>query len=529
MRSFAHLHVHSNYSFGRGANSIEEICKATKQIGVENLAITDINGIYGLVWFLQAAKEYGLNPIISAELQNSLERCVIIAKNKKGYATLCRILTAKHCEKNLDLSNSMFQMHNDIVVISDSVSLLKRLKQIGCEVYAEIIPHRNFEKMLQFSRESNIPPVATGDAYFIKNEDWKIHQLLRAIDLNTTLTRIPDKELASPNAYLKSPGEMASLFPNCPEAIENSFKIAQKCSFDLNFGHLIFASFTGPYGEDAYTYLEQESEKGAIWRYGKITPKVRKRLDYELSIISEKGFSPYFLVVADIVRHAPRTCGRGSAAASLVSYCLGITHVDPIRYDLFFDRFLNPGRIDPPDIDVDFPWDERDDVLNFIFKKYGKDCTAMIANHNGFRSRSAVREVAKVFGLADSEISSVTKRLSSHWAAGGVQDLIDKHPVFKGVKLDSPWPEIFIFAEKLHGFPRHLSVHCGGVVIAPDGLDRYVPLQPAKKQLKPTGVIQFDDSEASQTCPKEFAWCNGKKTNQRKWDWLKWTYLVIGL
>ena len=489
MQDFTHLHVHSNYSFCRGSNSIDDICTYIKKSGMKRVALTDVNGLYGLGWFICKAQENGITPLIGAEILKNDDRCVVLVKSLTGYSVLCDLLTRLHCDENFDFIQFLKSNHKDLFVISNSPKVLRKLSTSDCKVYAELVPHLNREEILTLCHNLNIPPVATGDVYFINKEDWKIHQMLRAIDLNTSLSRIPQKELASRQAHFLETQYFVDQFPDCPQAITNTNIIAQECQFDLGFGHLIFASFKGPNGEEANAFLEKEAIKGASQRYGHITREIMNRLDYELDIISEKGFAPYFLVVADIVRQSPRTCGRGSGAASLVSYCLYITHVDPIRHNLFFDRFLNPGRVDPPDIDVDFPWDERDDVLNYIFKKYGAQSTAMIANHNGFRARAAVREVAKVYGLSDTEISTVTKKLSSHWGAGSISVMIDKHPVFKDVKLEDPWPEIIEFAEQLHGFPRHLSVHCGGVVIAPDGLNRYVPCQMAKKQLNLTGII----------------------------------------
>ncbi len=488
-----HLHIHSNYSLCRGASSVEAICAAARTRGVKTLAVTDTNGLYGLVWFIQRAKEHGLTPLVGAELRTKTERCVVLAKNMRGYASLCRIITARHCREEFDLFTSLTEHGEGIVVFSDSLHLLKKLKtgESLKDVYVELTPHSSsLEALLRFSRASNTPPLATGDVYFVDRHEWPLHRLLRAIDLNTTLERVARDELCARDAYLRSAREMAEAMSYCPEALENASKVAAQCVFELDFGGFIFTSFKGPRGEDAFEYLARETERGARWRYGGIDKTVRNRMNYELDIIGDKGYAPYFLVVADIVRHAPRTCGRGSAAASLVSYCLGITHVDPVRYDLFFERFLHPGRLDPPDIDVDFPWDERDDILEYIFTKYGYAATAMISNHNGFRARAAVREVAKVYGLPEAEINAVTKRLSHYWTADRISGVIATHPIFRHAEFREPWPEILQWAELLTGFPRHLSVHCGGVVIAPGGLDRYVPQQLAKKQLAPRGVIE---------------------------------------
>lgn len=499
--SFIHLHVHSNYSFCRGGNSIEQICAAAKQMGATHIALTDTNGLYGLVWFLDAAKKYGLQPIIGSYLETDQHHCLLLAKNQQGYQYLSRLISALHCDEKFDLAGTLVAERQNVVAITDDLALLEKLVQARSlhDLYAEIIPHANREKLLRFARAHAIPPVATNAVYFVAPEDWQTHRLLRAIDLNTTFSRLPQREVAHRDAFLKTPQQMIVDYPDCPEAVRNTQKIAIECTFNLEYRNFIFTSFKGPDGEDAQTILKRKVVQGIKWRYGGITEKIKKRLDYELGIIGEKNFAPYFLVVADIVQQAPRTCGRGSAAASLVSYTLGITHVDPIKYDLFFDRFLNPGRKDPPDIDVDFPWDERDDILDYIFRKYGAACTAMISNHNTFKARSAVREVAKVYGLPDKEIGDISKKISSYWQPHDIWELTQTHPIFSHTELKEPWPEIIALAEKIRGFPRHLSVHCGGVVIAPDGLDKYVPVQPAKKILSPTGLLR----EGSSGLPRE--------------------------
>lgn len=470
---------------------MEQICAAAKNDGMSHIALTDTNGLYGLVWFIETAKRFGLTPLVGVYLTTAHNHCVLLAKNLNGYKFLCKAITDIHIANNPSLFHILTQRNNDLVVLTDDLDLLRQfISQNDLEnVFAEIIPYKNREQVLRFARKHQIPPVASNGIYFVEEKDWHVHHLLRAIDLNSSLQRVPSEELASKEAFFKTKEEMNRAFPDCPEAIINTQKIATECTFNLDFHNFIFASVTGPHGETAASYLRKKVEEGLQWRYGEMTEQLRQRMEYEMSIIEEKHFAPYFLVVADVVRKAPRTCGRGSAAASLVSYALGITHVDPIKYDLFFERFLNPGRVDPPDIDVDFPWDERDDILDYIFYKYGKNCTAMISNHNSFKARSAVREIAKVYGIPDAEIGNITKKMSSYWQPENLWNLTKTHPIYKSTDFPEPWEEIFSLAEKIRGYPRHLSVHCGGVVIAPDGLDNYVPTQEAKKILKLTGVI----------------------------------------
>lgn len=490
---FVHLHVHSYYSFLYGTGAIEALCAAARARDMQTMALTEINGLYGLIWFLQVARDYELTPLIGAEIVTPTERAVLLAKNLTGYHALSRILTARHLQsETFSLVRELENQREQLILLSPSTQLLLELKtKLGPEnLYVEITPGTNRRALMQFSQQHQLPPVATNAVTFVNPEDYRIHHLLRAIDLNTSLSRVPGTDLASPEAWLKSPAEMAHAFPDCPEALENTIRIAEQCAFQLDFGGLIFPEYRGK--QAAFEKLRQKCYVGALERYGRMNPKISERLEYELNIIQEKGFADYFLVVEDIVRSSSRTCGRGSAAASLVAYCLKITHVDPIKYDLFFERFLNPGRKDPPDIDVDFAWDERDDVLAAVFQKYGAGRAAMIANHNTFKGRASVREVAKVYGLPEYEINTLTKKLRS-WTTESVSELIQIDPIFKGQQFNGNWLKILTQAEAIHGFPRHLSVHCGGVVIAPDGLSNYVPIEMVTKGVN---VIQWEKDQA---------------------------------
>ena len=494
---FVHLNVHSYYSFCRGVNSIEELCRAAKARDMDRLALTDTNGVYGLIWFLQIAKETGIIPIIGTEITVENLRATLLVRTMEGYRNLCRIISLRHLEKPFSFLNTIVRYSAGLIILSDSVPLLNLLRTsiMTDALYVEVRPGVRRLQLLTYAKAVKLPVVATNGVYFVDSAEHGLHRVLRAIDCNTSLSRLQPDEIQSTHSWLKSPAEMAADFPDCPEAIANSVRIADRCKFDLDFGGTIFPALKSVTGESTFEYLKRESYEGAIRRYGSINRQIQKRMDYELKIIKQKGFAPYFLVVQDIVNQSKRTCGRGSAAASLVSYCLGITHVDPIEHDLFFERFLNPGREDPPDIDVDFPWDERDDILDYVFQKYGTERTAMIANHVTFKSRAAVREIAKVYGLPDAEIKTVTDKLSSYYRADRVSDIVNSHPVYRNQQFQAPWPEIFKLAEKLDGHPRNLSVHCGGVVITPTPIDSYVPMEPMPKGVN---VIQWEKDQTEE-------------------------------
>jgi len=492
---FTHLHVHSNFSFCRGASRIEELVDAALARGMSSMALTDINGVYGLVWFLQYAAERGLRPVVGAEVRTEAERATLLARNRDGYESLCGILSRRQLDPGFSLAASLEERRENLVVLTDRIPLLQALgKQNGTSgIFVELNDPRSEAPLLAFSRSSGIPPVATNDVYFVDPSDFPMHRLLRAIDLNTCLSRIPPGEAVSEDRWLKPEEVMARRYPHVPEALENAGRIASECSPDLGLGGLVFPSFDGPDGGDAFEHLREECYRGAERRYGELSDSVLKRLEHELKIIKDKGFATYFLIVRDIVRQSARTCGRGSAAASLVAYCLGITHVEPITHNLFFERFLNEGRTDPPDIDIDFPWDERDRVFDYVFAKYGADRAAMISNHVGFRPRAATREIAKVYGLPEQEIKAVTQRMGYYWSLRDLDGNMKDNPVYKDMEFKEPWPEIFRLATKLRGYPRHLSVHCGGIVIVPDRIDRYVPVERAPKGLP---IIQWEKDQA---------------------------------
>jgi error-prone DNA polymerase len=492
---FIHLHVHSNYTFCRGAGTVEALVDAALERGMPAMALTDTNGMYGLVRFLQYARERGLRPVVGAELRTGTERAVVLARNRQGYETLCRMISRRMSESGFRLSGALLEDREHLVVMSDRLPLLRALGSgSGTDrIYVELNDPRTEAPLLDFSRRSGIPPVATNNVYLVERSDFPLHRLLRAIGLNTSLSCVPPEELAGEDRWLKPEPEMARRYPHVPAALENTERIAAECSPDLDIGRLVFPSYDPPEGADAFEYLREECYRGAEWRYGELSDSVLKRLKHELEIIRDKGFATYFLVVRDIVRQSARTCGRGSAAASLVSYCLGITHVEPITHNLFFERFLNEGRTDPPDIDIDFPWDERDRVFDYVFRKYGAERAAMISNHVGFGARAAVREVAKVYGLPEREIKAVTGRMGYFWRVRELEDSIRNHPVYKDMDLKPPWPEIVRLAMKLEGYPRHVSVHCGGIVVVPDRIDRYVPVEPAPKGVP---IVQWEKDQA---------------------------------
>jgi error-prone DNA polymerase len=490
MNSFVHLNVHSHYSKGWGMGTIEDLCRSAREQGMDRLALTDINGLYGLIFFLRAARETGIQPIVGSELITDTHRAVLLVRDREGYANLCRIISDRHCHQGFDPIKALRDRREGLIVLSDDPPLLKALKRDAKEdLFVELSPGYNMAGCYAFSRTSGIPPVATNRAYLVTADQFPLHRVLRAVALNSKLSRLGPGDTCREHNFLNSPRSMIDQFPHAPLAIKNTLAVAEQCHLDWDFERIIFPRFEQMTDTEAYEALYQATIEGCRRRYGELTRAVRERIAYEMKIIKEKNFAHYFLVVADMTRRAPRSCGRGSAAASIVSYALGITHVDPIKHHLFFERFLNPGRVDPPDIDVDFAWDERDHVIDYIFAAYGNRRAAMVANHNTYGARSAIREVAKVFGLTEAEISRVTSKIGYGWHLKKVWRELANHPKMRGVELGKPWDEILHAAVQLEDHLNHLSVHCGGLVIVPDEIRRYCPVEISANGLQ---VLQWE-------------------------------------
>jgi error-prone DNA polymerase len=478
MNSFVHLNVHSHYSRGWGIGTIEELCQSAKDQGMDRLALTDTNGLYALVYFIQTASEVGIRPIVGSELTTDEHRAVLLVRNHEGYANLCRIISDRHCHQDFDLIKSLKERREGLIIFSDDSTLLKALKRDSKEdLFVEMSPGYNMANSYAFSRKSDIPPLATNRVYLIREDQFPLHRILRAVALNSKLSRLRCKDTCREHNFLNAAQSMIDQFPHAPLAIRNTLEVAERCLMSWDFDRIIFPGFEHMTDREAYETLYRATIEGCRRRYGTLTPAVKERVEHEMKIIREKNFAHYFLVVADITKRACRSCGRGSAAASIVSYALGITHVDPIQHHLFFERFLNPGRMDPPDIDVDFAWDERDQIIDYVFSRYGNRRAAMVANHNTYGARSAIREVAKVFGLTEAEISRVTSKIGFGWHLKGIWRELADHPKMRGIEFKKPWDEILRAAVQLEDHLNHLSVHCGGLVIVPDEIRRYCPVE----------------------------------------------------
>ncbi len=478
----------THFSILRGVLSPADASRHARELGYSAIALTDSENLYGLPAFLEACRENELRPIIASQFLNPQGTILLYSQGDRGYANLCRIISERHCKADFSLVESIRTDPAGLHAVSDSFPLLTALQDL-LPVYFRMqrpkipplwVKQRGIKSLI-------IPP-----AVFADDAQFEIHRLLRAIDLNTTLSKLDQEQLFPSDALFRSAEQIRDRFEVFEQALFDTEQFGEMLQSKNDFGKVIMPHF--PCEQGARELLRSKAYDGARKRYGKdLSEAVVKRLEYELDLIERKNFSDYFLVVDDIVKQSPRTCGRGSGAASIVAYSLGITNVDPIRYNLMFERFLNPGRIDPPDIDVDFAWDERDKVLQYVFDTYGTAHTAMVATHQTCGVRMAVREIARVYGCTEREISDITKKIP--WFAeipeeeGLLEEALKMWPSTRHLKLDPPWPQILHTAQKIIGMPRGIGTHCGGVVITPGPINNFVPIQYSAKGFP---IIQWE-------------------------------------
>ncbi|MFA7228384.1 MAG: PHP domain-containing protein [Melioribacteraceae bacterium] len=490
------LHAHSNYSLLEGTIPIEELVSFAKRSGSGYVALTDTNAMYGLIQFTKACGEHNIKPILGAYIDDPNDKslnAVFIVKNNEGYSQLCRLITTRKLKEDFSLIQFLALPVSNLFVITSSIELLGRINidlSLRQNIFVELISTGRAKKktreLFEFAKQNKLQVVASHPAYFSAPDDFTLHKVVTAVRLNTTLQNLSDSSLADEEFYLRTPEEFAKKWKSIPEAIWNADRIAQTCNVDLKLGEYKFPAFPLSRDESAFSLLWKTSFEGLSKRYQPITDASIKRLQYELEVIDELGFSDYFLIVWDLVREAKNRgmlhIGRGSAANSLVSYCLGFTEVDPIEQNLYFERFLNRGRTSPPDVDLDFSWKERDEIIKYVFNRYGYDKVAMISTTVTFRARSAFREVSKVFGIPDSEISRYSKFIP--WtSAKNLPNIAEKFPETRSLNFQNdPWKSVVKIASKLAGYPRHLSIHPSGIVITRSKITDYVALEFAKNK-----------------------------------------------
>ncbi len=497
------LTTRSHFSLMWGTASVKRLCRRAAALGYDCLALTDTDNLYGLWPFLDVCRQTGIRPIVGAEVTdpNHRYRAVCLVENETGYANLCRLLTRRHLDDRFDLRSVLPDFSNGLFVLTGSSDLMIAWHTAGVSV-AAAMPRKAISmghRLRQTVRKLALPLVAVPGSFFLDPEEIAVHRVLRAIDQNKSLSILKPSDTAPPDAWLAGPEVYQERFSPCPEAIRATYAIAERIEFTGPSFGLVMPPWEHADGGNADAHLRVAAYAGAKKRYGdELSEPVVERLAHELGVIASMGFSAYFLVVQDIIQNSPRICGRGSGAASLVAYCLGITNVCPLKHNLYFERFLNPGRSDPPDIDIDFAWDERDDVQAAVLEKY-RGRAAMVCNHVTFKPRMAVREVAKVFGLTDVEIGRISKRMPWFWRRDrtdeNMLDALKRLPEMRDLNFSPPWPAIMAMAQRIIGAPRYLSVHSGGVVITPRPIDYYVPVERATKGVP---IIQWE-KDATET------------------------------
>lgn len=529
---FVHLHVHSHYSLLDGLAKIDELLEQTKKLGMEAIALTDHGNLYGAIEFYKKAKNFGIKPIIGVEaylapngrfnkrpkIDEKRYHLTLLAKNKKGWQNLIQLVTKSHLEGfyyKPRIDKELLEKHHEGLIclsgcllgeISKLIALGKFEEAIktaewyknifGEDFYLEIQPHTTelHEKFKELSLKLGIPLVATQDVHYVKPEDKLAHEILLAVQTNSKLDDEDRLTLKKVDVSLKSPEEMAYLFQKIPEAIEKTIEIAQKCNLEIELGKNLLPKFPLPENfSSAQDYLKYLVYKKIPNRYPEFNQKLEERLKHELNIIEKTGFADYFLLVQDFVNWAKERGivvgpGRGSAAGSIVSYILGITEVDPIKYDLLFERFLNPDRIQMPDIDVDFTDIRRDEVVAYVRNKYGEDKVAQIITFGTMLARAAVRDTARAMGYPYSLGDKIAKLIPFNTP---LKQALAEIPELKELyDKNSDAKKIIDTAIKLEGTARHASVHACGVVISPEPLTNFIPLQRAPGE---TNIItQFE-------------------------------------
>ena len=526
--SFAHLHVHTEFSLLDGSNKIKEYVSRVKELGMNSAAITDHGVMYGVIDFYREAKKQGINPILGCEVyvapnsrfdreitggEDRYYHLVLLAENEEGYANLTKIVSKGFVEgyyyKPRVDKELLRKYHKGIIALSACLAgevarfltkgLYEEAKKTALE-YQEIFGEGNFflelqdhgipeqglvnQQLIKMSEETGIELVATNDIHYTYAEDAKPHDILLCIQTGKKLADENRMRYDGGQYYVKSEEEMQRLFPYAKQALENTQKIADRCHVEIEFGVTKLPKYDVPEGYTSWEYLQKLCYEGLEKRYGDPSKELKDRLSYELETIHQMGYVDYFLIVWDFIKYAKDHGisvgpGRGSAAGSIVSYCLEITTIDPIRYQLLFERFLNPERVSMPDIDVDFCYERRQEVIDYVTRKYGKDCVAQIVTFGTLAARGVIRDVGRVMDLPYAYVDSISKMIPQELGIT-IDKALKMNPDLKKLyDTDETVTNLIDMAKRLEGLPRHCSMHAAGVVICQKPVDEYVPLSRA--------------------------------------------------
>ena len=526
--NFTHLHVHTEYSLLDGSNKIKEYVDRVRELGMDSAAITDHGVMYGVIDFYRAARAAGINPILGCEVyvapgsrfdreagsgDDRYYHLVLLAENNQGYSNLMKIVSKGFVEgfyykPRVDLS-LLEKYHEGIIALSACLAgevarfltrgMYEDAKKAALR-YQDIFGKGNFflelqdhgipeqqnvnQQLLKMHRETGIELVATNDVHYTLAEDAQPHDVLLCLQTGKKLADEDRMRYEGGQYYVKSPEEMERLFPYAPEALENTHKIAQRCHVEIEFGVTKLPKFDVPEGYTSWEYLNELCFKGLEERYQPVTEELKERLNYELSTIRNMGYVDYFLIVWDFIKYARDHDimvgpGRGSAAGSLVAYTLGITQLDPIRYDLLFERFLNPERVSMPDIDVDFCFERRQEVIDYVRRKYGDDCVVQIVTFGTLAARGVIRDVGRVMDLPYAQVDTIAKMIPQELNIT-IDKALQMNPEFKkAYEEQKEIHDLIDTAKRLEGLPRHTSMHAAGVVISQKDVSEYVPLSRA--------------------------------------------------
>lgn len=525
MKNFVHLHVHTEYSLLDGAGRVESLVAKAKELGMESLAITDHGVMYGVVDFYKQAKKYGVKPVIGCEvyvaartmkdkdpkLDSNQNHLVLLAKNEEGYSNLIKLVSLGFTEgfyykPRVDV-DVIKKYSKGIIALSACLAgeipghIMNRNYEAAKDAalrYRDIFGEGNFflelqdhgikeqalvnQEVIRLSRETGIPLVATNDVHYAEKKDAAAQDILLCIQTGKTVEEEGRLRFQGEEFYLKSPDEMYELFKYVPEALENTAAIAEQCSMDFVFGQVHLPAFDVPEGFTSDTYIRKLCYDGLEKKYNEITDVLKERAEYELSVITKMGYSDYYLIVWDYVRFAKENGimvgpGRGSGAGSLVAYCVGITNIDPIKYNLIFERFLNPERISMPDFDVDFCYERRQEVIDYVVSKYGKDRVAQIITFGTMAARAAIRDVGRAMNIPYAQVDLIAKKIPFELGMT-IERALEVNPELRKLyEEDESAKQLIDMSKAVEGMPRHSSTHAAGVVISKKAVTEYVPLQ----------------------------------------------------
>ncbi len=541
MPDFVHLHVHTEYSLLDGAARINDLIRRTVELKMKSIAITDHGVMYGVIDFYKEAVKNGIKPVIGCEVYTARKsrfdrqanrdsghgHLVLLAKNMTGYRNLMKIVSAGFIEgfyykPRVDME-VLEKYSEGIIAMSACLSgdiprlilennyekareIALRLNDVfGQEQFFLEIQNNGIEqqnlvnnRIVELSRETGIPLVATNDVHYIKREDSKSHDILLCIQTGKTINDKDRMRFSTGEVYLKSPEEMYEAFKNFPDALSNTVKIADMCNVEFEFNNLHLPAFVIPENKEPFEYLSGLCYKGLKQINVDDKKQYEDRLEYELSIIKKMGYVDYFLIVWDFIRYAKENSimvgpGRGSAAGSLVSYCLGITSIDPIRYKLIFERFLNPERVSMPDIDIDFCYVRRQEVIDYVIEKYGEERVAQIITFGTMAARAAIRDVGRALDISYGEVDAIAKMIP--FGVGmNISTALEINPDLRNLYGgNDSVRELIDTARPLEGMPRHASTHAAGVVISSEPITEYVPLQKNEGNITtqfPMGILE---------------------------------------